>query len=179
MSLEIRSLIVMIAAGAVAVWLSWLLRRARPAALDEKHGAIMPDRWSAWLTLIGGLLMFGIGTWATLNLNGGWAVALVALFGVAIAGFMAPSTTAVHIVNWSEKGIQGPCRLFGPTLATKRTEIAWTDIVSAGKTITGYWYVESNDGRRVYWSYLYKGYGALTVAIRTHCPSLRLPRDLD
>ncbi len=64
--------------------------------------------------------------------------------------------------------------MFGPTLGAARTEIAWSEIAKTGKTITGYWYVESGDGRRVYWSYLYKGYGALVLALRGHCPSLQL-----
>ncbi len=98
--------------------------------------------------------------------------------GLAIAGFMAPSLTNLHNVQWTTLGVNGPARMFGPTLGLSRTEIAWRDIVTAGKTITGYWFVQAADGRRIYWSYLYKGYGAFVSAIKAHCPTLSLPADL-
>ncbi|CAN5621673.1 hypothetical protein BH10PSE6_BH10PSE6_35810 [soil metagenome] len=64
--------------------------------------------------------------------------------------------------------------MYGPALGTARTTIAWPDVVRTGSTITSYWYVESRDGRRVYWSYLYKGYGALIAELRRQRPSLEL-----
>jgi hypothetical protein len=109
----------------------------------------------------------------------GLAVAIpLALLGLAITGFMAPSVTSVHSVHWNEAGIEGPSTTFGPTLGAKRTTILWGQIERTGKTITGYWFVEAADKRRVYWSYLYAGYGLLTDAIRRHRPSLELPGDL-
>ena len=48
--------------------------------------------------------------------------------------------------------------------------IPWGDIRRTGKTATGYWYVEAEDGRRVYWSYLYKGYGAFVQALAELTP---------
>lgn len=117
--------------------------------------------------------MFVAASWASIHGNGGWAAAGVALLGAAIAGFMAPSVTSIHAVHWNDRGVEGPAKMFGPTLGTARTEIEWQDIVKTGKTITGYWYVESGDGRRVYWSFMYKGYGALVLALRSHRPSLQ------
>jgi len=112
--------------------------------------------------------------WASIYGNGGWAVAPAALLGAAIAGFMAPSVTSIHAVHWNEQGIEGPSRMFGPTLGFARTEMAWSEIEKTGTTRTGFWYVEARDGRRVYWSYLYKGYGALMLALRAYRPSLDL-----
>jgi hypothetical protein len=136
---------------------------------------IRPELWTAWATVLIGSLMLVVALWAVTIENGGWAAAAVALLGAAIAGFMAPSVTSLHAVRWNENGIEGPAKMFGLTLGVARTEIAWADIVRTGVTTTGYWYVESTDGRRVYWSYLYKGYGALVRALRRQCPTLRLP----
>jgi hypothetical protein len=154
--------------------LAVLLRRSRPAALVGGAGTIRPDLWSAWLTVFGGLAMVLAAAWAVLYGNGGWAAVGGAVLGIAIAGFMSPSVTSIHAVHWNEDGVEGPARMFGPTLGRARTEIAWSEIVKTGKTITGYWFVEASDGRRVYWSYLYKGYGALVVALHNHRPSLPL-----
>ena len=158
---------------AVVLWgLATLLRRSAPAALEGQVGTIRPELWSACLTVLGGLAMFVAATWASIHGNGGWASIGVAVLGAAIAAFMAPSVTSIHSVHWNEHGIEGPAKTFGPTLGTARTEIAWSEIVKTGKTITGYWFVEAGDGRRVYWSYLYKGYGALMAALQSRRPSL-------
>jgi hypothetical protein len=162
--------------AALILWaLARVLRRSTPASLAADAGMIRPELWTAWFTVLGGLAVLVVALWAAIVKDGGWAAAAVALLGAAIAGFMAPSVTSVHAVRWNENGIEGPAKTLGPTLGTARTQMAWSDIVRTGQTTTGYWYVESHDGRRVYWSYLYKGYGALARALQRQCPTLRLP----
>lgn len=158
--------------------LSWLLGRSKPKALSGQRGTIRPERWSAWITIILGALMFTLGIVFLLYEDGGWGAIATAALGAAMAGFMAPSITSVHAVNWNATVIEGPSRTFGLTLGLSRAEINWTDIATTGKTMTGYWFVESNDGRRVYWSYLYKGYSALTLVLRRKCSSVELPDDM-
>src|SRR5262245_7827910 len=154
-----RDILVVVVLTAVMVGgLAAILRRSRPATLAGRTGTIRPDLWSAWLTVVAGLAMVVAAAWAAIHGNGGWAAAGAALLGAAIAGFMAPSVTSIHAVHWNERGIEGPAKMLGPTLGRARTEIAWSEIVKTGTTTTGYWFVESGDGRRVYWSYLYKGY---------------------
>ncbi|VXC99729.1 conserved hypothetical protein [Sphingomonas sp. 8AM] len=79
---------------------------------------------------------------------------------------------------WTDEGVQGPSRLFGPTLWLSRTAIEWQDIGAVGATITNYWYVQSLDGRRIYWSYLYPGYGSFTSRFSTKRPDLSIPSNL-
>ena len=169
-----RLILVAVATAIILGGLAALLRRSPPAALAQGAGTIRPELWSAGFTVLGGMAMLAVAAWASIYKNGGWAAAGVAVLGALIAGFMAPSLTSIHAVHWNEVGIEGPAKTFGPTLGTARTEIAWSDIVKTGKTITGYWFIESGDGRRVYWSYLYKGYGALMAALQNHRPSLDL-----
>lgn len=169
-----RVVLVTVLTVAVVVGLSWLFKRSKPATLSGQSGTIRPELWSAWLTVLAGSLVFVLGLWALIYADEGWGAAATALFGAAIAGFMAPSVTSVHAVHWNDNGIEGPAKIFGLTLGVARAEIAWADIAGIGKTITGYWYVESGDGRRVYWSYLYKGYGSLMLALQRHCPSVQL-----
>lgn len=156
----------------VIMVLSRLIGRGKPLHLTADQGTIRPERISAWFTVIGGTAMciFGI----ALALNMGWIGGALAAMGLAIAGFMAPSLTSVHAVHWNPTGVEGPSILFGPTLGLRRTQIIWSDIVKTGATLTSYWFIESGDGRRVYWSYLYKGHRALAQALRTHCPNLEM-----
>jgi|HubBroStandDraft_6_1064221.scaffolds.fasta_scaffold125965_3 hypothetical protein len=159
----------------ITMVLSWLIGRGKPQHLTADKGTIQPERASAWFTVIVGTAMCLSGLLGILALHLGWIGALLATMGAAIAGFMSPSLTSVHAVRWDTDGVEGPSSLFGPTLGLKRTQVAWSDIVKAGETFTSYWFVESSDGRRIYWSYLYKGYSALTQALRARCPNLELP----
>lgn len=180
--LELLRPVVIAALTALVVYgISALLRAAKPASFSGDGGTIRPERWSAWITIIVGLCMVVLAFWLLLTANDLSALGLAvpaALMGLAIAGFMAPSVTSIHSVHWNEVGIEGPSATFGPTLGTKRTMISWAQIERTGKTSTGYWFVETVDNRRIYWSYLYAGNALLSEAIRRHRPSLRLPGDM-
>ncbi len=89
---------------------------------------------------------------------------------------MAPSLTSVHDVNWNDEYVEGASKLFGPTLSKKRTRIKWSEIVNLGETSTQYWYLESVDGRKIYWSYLYMGHAVFAEAIERNCPGISFPR---
>jgi hypothetical protein len=155
--------------------LAQALRRSRPAMMGDEDGTISPDKVSAWFTVIVGALMTMAGWALAVFGHAAWLGLALSLMGLAIAGFMAPSLTSMHNVHWTAVGIEGPCKLFGPTLGKARTIIPWSDVVRTGTTMTGYWYVQGKDGRRVYWSYLYKGYGALASVLRLKCPDLTPP----
>ena len=158
----------------VVMGLSRLIGRRKPLHLTADQGTIRPERISAWFTVVIGTAMCLFGLAGVLALHMGWIGGALGAMGLAIAGFMAPSLTSVHAVHWNSDGVEGPSTLFGPTLGLKRTQIIWSDIVKTGTTFTSYWFVESSDGRRIYWSYLYKGHVALTQALRAHCPNLEL-----
>jgi len=155
--------------------LATLLRVGRPLALTNVSGTITPEKISASMTVVAGVGMVIVGVWIFAATSNGWGPIALIITGLAIAAFMAPSLTHIHDVQWTGDVIEGPSRLFGPTLGRPRTTIAWHDVVRIGSTVTGYWYVEAGDRRRVYWSYLYKGNGALSDAIIQRCPQLRLP----
>lgn len=161
-------------AGVLAV-LSRVLRTAKPDVAGEAAGAIAPEKGTAWFTVVVGGLMAVAGLYGAVFLRAGWGGIGLAVIGLCVAGFMAPSLTSVHKVTWDEQGIEGPSNLFGPTLGLRRTRILWDDIARTGTTITSYWFVQSGDGRRVYWSFLYKGHGVLTAYLRARRPDLKLP----
>lgn len=161
---------------AVTIWLiSELLRRAKPSMLGDRARAIEPDKGTAWFTVIGGCLMSLVGLYGIWFLDQGWGGGLLLLLGLGVAGFMLPSLTSVHQVMWNDDALEGPSNMFGPTLGLRRTSVLWDDIAKTGTTITGYWFVESRDGRRVYWSYLYKGHGTLAAFLAAKRPDLGRP----
>lgn len=156
--------------------LAWLIGRARPKNLAEHSGAITPEKWSAFVTvlfgtamLVGGIIGLAAHSWAV---GGG-----LCLLGAALAGFMLPSLTTIHEVRWNRDFVEGPSRTFGPTLGIERTRIGWNEILETGHTGTDYWFIATPDGRRIYWSYLYKGYMAFVSYLRVRRPDIDLPSD--
>jgi hypothetical protein len=139
---------------------------------EVQSGTIRPPHLRAWIGTLFGILMLLVALWAAIISHNGDVAAGVAFLGVVFVGASAPQVAWDHKVRWSPKGIEGPATMFGLTLGPTRTEIAWSDIIRTGRTHTGYWYVESRDGRRVYWSYLCVGYEALAQELQRQCPAL-------
>jgi hypothetical protein len=160
-----------VTAGAIAL-ISWALRQAKPSVLSDTAGAIEPEKMTAWLTVIGGCVMSLAGLYGFLFQAASSGGVVITLLGLGAAGFMSPSLTSVHKVTWDDESVEGPSNLFGPTLGLRRTRMLWGDIARTGTTVTGYWFVESRDDRRVYWSFLYKGHGALAAVLHTKRPDL-------
>jgi len=147
-------------------------KTAKPKFLDNVSGHISPGKISAWFTIFVGIFCCSLGVFLAL-FQGEWILGglLILLFS-AVAGFMLPSLFSIHDVFWSQDYVEGPSKMLGPSLGRKRENIKWSEIERTGITVTQYWYVETSDKRRVYWSYLYKGYGALHKALETHRPDL-------
>lgn len=106
-----------------------------------------------------------------------WLIGAVGVVcGLAMAGFMAPSLTNWHLIRWDADSLDGPCRTLGLTLSTARATIPWGELVSSGRTASGYWYVESSTGHRIHWNAFYNGHGAFASAIVHYRPDLPLPK---
>jgi hypothetical protein len=169
------ALVVAVTALVIGV-LSKVIGRGRPIVLDELSGTITPEKITAAITVTVGIgMVVGAGV-ILVRGPSPWVAVTLAVAGMAIAGFMAPSLTHLHDVRWTAEGIEGPSKLFGLTLGIARTTIPWQEVARAGATVTGYWYLEARDRRRVYWSYLYRGHAALAAAIRARCATLAPPK---
>lgn len=160
----------------IALWLRWNYSRSAPLELGG-GSTITPGKFSAAAVTLFGLAITMIGS---LLLSRGELVSGLPclVVGLFMALFMLPSLTRMHDVTWNTAGVNGPCRLFGPGLGRSRTTIKWTEINLTGKTVTSFWFIQARDGRRIYWSYLYPGYGRLVDDLRRKLPHLELPREL-
>lgn len=157
---------------------AWLYKNSlgsKPHFRNDFFGHIKPGKTSAWITIIVGfaMIIFGASTIYFLGFVGTGVG--VSLLGFAIAGFMAPSLGDWHDVLWNGEGVFGPSKTFGPTLSRKRAFIPWNDFTKFGQTKTQYWYLETADRERVYWSYLYKGHSAFRDEIQKNRPDIDLP----
>jgi len=89
--------------------------------------------------------------------GGDLSLTLGLIMGLLISGFMVPSISPTHDIHWDEDFLEGPSKLFGPSLGKIRTKFRWNDIVTNGTVATGYNFVESLSGDRIYYSPYSKG----------------------
>lgn len=140
-------------------------------------GSIRPDPISSWFGVVGfaavGLVGLGLAFMGRLVLG----LSTLAVSAPLLL-MMLPSIRAASVVRWDEDGIEGPRRTWWLTVGSQRTFIRWQELVAAGMTPTQYWFVQAEDGRRVYWAYMYPGWGALTAALYRKCSGLELPPDM-
>lgn len=142
--------------------------------IEQQKGSISPGKISAWITIIIGLLFIAMGIYTSVIMKLDQVGVLSSVFGAVVSGFMTPSLGKIHDVVWNTQYVEGTSKLFGPTLGRKRTRIKWTDIIDIGETFTGYWYLQSTGGQKIYWSYLYIGNPAFAEAIDRYCPNISL-----
>lgn len=172
-----RGVLIAVIVGVVTACWSLINRRRSPQHELGSDGNLTPGKISAAIiTLVGAALtIFGLASIIYGVLVAGLACLVV---GLALTVFMGPSLTRIHDVSWNSTEVNGPSRLFGPSLGRSRTTIRWDEIASTGKTVTSYWFIQSGDGRRIYWSYLYPGYGRFVDSLMSNRPEIELPEDL-
>ena len=143
----------------------FLIRRGKPVYLTEKDGRISPDRWSAGLVVLVGVGLAVYYLYAFIQgMSSGTPVAnALNLAGVLGGGLMAlwmlPSLTSLQDLSWDHWGVHGIGHKIGPVLGWRKERIGWHEISRRGETVTRHRYLETSDGRRIYWSHLYSGYG--------------------
>jgi len=152
-------------------------RNAQPIMPTEQQGVISPGKGTVWFTIVVGVIAMLAGILFVIfgGLFGMVLGLFLTLMGAAFSGLMAPALSSIHDVNWNAQYVEGAAKMFGPTLGRTRTQIKWSDIASTGTTNTQYWYIQADDGRRIYWSYLYDGHGAFAQMLSQKRPDIELP----
>jgi hypothetical protein len=136
--------------------LRFLMRRGKPAIHAGKQ-SITFSRSIGWIGIVLGVGMLAGGIALLIYGRRDWPIYVWAIMGLLLTMAIAPSLTANAAVAWSEESIEGPLHRFRVPTLRKRVRIAWPDIRRAGTTWDQYWYVESEDGRRVHWGAVPQG----------------------
>jgi len=160
--------------GMILTWLAKLIGGARPRALGPGSGEIAPEPVSLIVVLAVGVAL-AVGGVAALVVGYPPVGAIVLLLGAVFSAAAIPALTGRHKISWSAQGIEGPSRSFGVTLGLTRATIAWSEIHRCAADLGGYWFLESADGRRVYWNYFYKGYWDFVRELKQRRPDLEFP----
>ncbi|MGJ8563439.1 MAG: hypothetical protein ACSHXY_07795 [Alphaproteobacteria bacterium] len=170
----------LISAFAVAVVLSWIKRKINdydPVGLSSVVGTIKPHKGIIWFVLSSGTVFFLLGALAAIFISG------MLVYGSACAfmgGFFViaviPSLTSIHDVNWTQDSLNGPRAVKFQMMGLSRSDLNWSEIVTVGLVKGGYYFVENNEGDRVYWSRVYKGFEDFEATVAEKCPTLTLPK---
>lgn len=155
-----------------SLYATHLSRKMKPYYLEGQEGVISPGKTSAWVTVIFGTSIALTGLAMAIIIPSVFLLGtFIFLMGAAIAGFMAPSLTHMHDLAWNNLYVEGPSSTFVGTLGKQRTKIYWTDIVNTGSTVSGYWYIQSKDHQKIYWSYLYRGHRVFEEVLANKYPT--------
>ena len=162
------------ARSGVDLWLNGL-REAKPRNLSAEAGEIAAD-WFARSNVCLALALAALGIFMVSTHDElGWVQLVIApIFG--FSGLL--SLSAGRRLTWSADDVRGPAKLGGLSVRRPRTAMSWKDIRKVGALTNWAWYLEDADGRRVWWSGSYKGYGAFVTALGRNRPDLSLPEDL-
>jgi hypothetical protein len=164
----------LVAEGSLAILLS-IMRRGKPKACDGHSVTIAPDKCVCIAMIAGGTVILGLAIWLAVFQHVLLTAVPLALLGLACMLTPLRSFTDLHDVIWSEAAIEGPSKVSGLTLGRTRALIGWHDVKRVGYAISGNWFVEAADGRRVYWTPIHRGFGRLVDTIKILRPDLKLP----
>jgi hypothetical protein len=163
--------LIIVAVGTTTLVSHWFRRRSKPRELAEGGGRIVPGRRTIGIAVVSGLLLSALGCtalWYGAVVPG----SLMAVSGLGGALLVALSLSRRHDVVWNDTGIDGPCRKIVGILGSARTQIRWGEIALTERTLDGYSFVETADGRRIYWSNLYSGFVVFETRLKLHRPDL-------
>ena len=142
---------------------------------DTQKNRVTHSLGMAMLTIYGGIFFALFGALfliftenETISL---WLGFLIAVMGLLCSGFMVPSLSPTHDILWDEESLEGPSKLSGPSLGQNHTIIKWDDVTTTGQTSTGYFYVGSRDGSKIYYSPYSKGLGSFKEKLKKHVVS--------
>jgi len=158
MSLETALAIISLAACLLIAGFAIYNLLNRPNTNDVGNKVVSHSVSIAIFTVSGGLIMAVLSSVGLLGMFGniepdGWiAILLPLVMGLLISGFMVPSLSPRHDIYWNNETLEGPNKLFGPSLRGTRVKLNWKDIVSKGTVATGYSYIEISSGERIYFS---------------------------
>ena len=181
--MDINVIIRLVVSGLVALLFSFVglvvLKRVwwtSPGVSDNGCKTFRPSVIVYAPTVLGGVAMVLLPIYSPLPGMIAWPFAIV---GMVIGGFSLPSLLGLHQVVVRDGGIEGASTGFLLTLGQARDMLKWSEISRSGKAWNGYAYIETDDGRRVYWSDHYTGAAHLWNIVFENCPHLLVDQNGD
>jgi len=103
---------------------------------------------------------------------------ILGTFSVLLGGaislvFLMPLLSKDHVV-WNGKYVEGPSGKYRQIFKQQKTRIMWSDIAVRGTVMSGYWYIQAEDCRKIHWNHHYAGYRAFDDAVVKNCPALAI-----
>ncbi len=172
------SILTGVVTAAVIGGISFLMSRTKPKQTDDGQQLIRMPKVLCYIGIVsclflcalgGGIIVFG-------SEEGIGTKLIAGVLFVACALLIPLSVNALgssYDVVWNEEGITGPSKLYTFKVRQSRITINWNDISKLGETALRSIYVESKDGRRIFWSMYYTGQTVLEQRIAAEIEAKR------
>jgi hypothetical protein len=130
--------------------------------------SIRPEKSSAWLSIGLSVICVPIAAYRFAT-DGTPRVAQAVVVMLALCGLLVwRSVQALRgdqSVTWSIHGLEGPSGVFGALVGGAKVRLAWSRLTRIDQAGWGVWFVETRDGRRIYWTEAHEGHEDLLVRL--------------
>lgn len=165
-----------VASAWVITWLKNAAKNYKPVGVVSEAGEIRLNQKVAWFTLIIGLLIFNFSIFLIVFMDGGLIYGLpLVLLGLFCAIGILPALSQIQNLKWDNQTIEGPSKVYGQFMGIKRAEIAWSSIMEIGFQKGPYFFIETIQGTRIYWSPAYSGFEHFESTLKKRRPKLDWP----
>ncbi len=153
-----------------------VIARLKPKKDASGLAVIVPNRlYMLFIGLVGGGLYYFV--LYVIPVENMYFVVIGGSIGIILAfAALCPLMTDLN-VRWNNRYVEGPAKVWFGFQLPQRTDFLWTEICDTGITRSTYWYVETYDGERVYFSRFYSGHTYFTRALQENCPDVEIAWD--
>lgn len=166
----------------VGIIMLWLLRanlRHRDVWSAATLGMIRPNTLQylilgvMGLILTGAFIYFARVSLLTFLYEQLWlAIPGTLAFGAMTWMSVSMALSPAYHVTWTHDTLSGPASHWFPPFGPGRTTLGYDQLTTFGTDWTDSFFVCGPDGRKIRWSYLYKGFGALHEQLAIQRPDL-------
>lgn len=139
---------------------------------NDAEGRTKPNKLLSIVCIIGSVCFSILGFYTAFVEDigiSGWGLGIGFLIGSIV---FVMSLSPKHQLHWTTEHVEGASKLFYGFLMFERTRIEWKDVVETGSTFSGYTYIQTSDGRRIYWNFLQKGSNTFEGHLLSRCPNI-------
>ena len=135
----------------------WAYSKTKPSYFTETAGIIGPNKTTVFIFVMTGFLITSGGLILYTNHGiGPLSAMLILIGGTFFIGSIFGFSSGYDLV-WNEHGISGLSKQFPFNLKKHRTFIPWDNIKIVKENALQNFYIESADGRKIFWNYAYDG----------------------
>lgn len=143
--------------AAMLVGVYWAFSKKKPQYFTGTAGVISPNRTTVFILVMIGFFITSGGLFLYNHQETRLLSSILILGGtIFFVGSLLGFSSGYHL-TWNKDGVSGLSRQFTLKLHQNRTFITWDDIITVEENRLQNYYIESTDGRKIFWNFAYDG----------------------